>query len=254
MSCNRDIESLFAPRPYGEMSPSVKPETLVLCVVIGLAVAWIASNTAMTRPMNTHPMYAPIPAMVNSARRAMQTVLSSESTHPMFAPIPTAVNSARRAVSEAFSGCSNLHHVDAPGLAKTPDAWKKMTDKEKEQVLASLMKLLVKKPGSMLMIFAPWCPHCHNAMPAFKEKAKSNPDTTFVLCNAEALPQHAFGAGPKALFNIQYFPTFCKCEVHNGKVELTEMTLDDENTSASKDDGDAMTDNAEEGMDLATLF
>jgi len=55
----------------------------------------------------------------------------------------------------------------------------------------------------MYMIYAPWCPHCHTAMPNFV-KASNDVDIPFAMINAE-LVDSSILQGDK-MFNITHFP------------------------------------------------
>lgn len=50
-------------------------------------------------------------------------------------------------------------------------------DVRSEKDLLSLKKLLQKKPLTIILIYATWCPHCHTMMPHFDEAAKSPKNT-----------------------------------------------------------------------------
>ena len=49
---------------------------------------------------------------------------------------------------------------------------------------ASLDRFLRKHDDCLLMVFAPWCPHCKTAMPNFEEAATTS-DIPFAKVNAE---------------------------------------------------------------------
>lgn len=113
--------------------------------------------------------------------------------------------------------------IDAPGAKSNADAWKSMTDKDKEAALAALRKHIAAHPKLVVMIWAPWCGHCHAAMPKFLAATKELEAHGIhsLLINAESIPRTAWGTGANAVFKIEYFPTFCIKK--NGKLEEIEL-------------------------------
>ena len=81
---------------------------------------------------------------------------------------------------------------------------------QKTRAVDYLDSKLKAHPTSMVMIYAPWCPHCHTAMPHFAAAAEQC-DVPFALINAEMMPAHAL-QGDAALFQVQYFPFIVRRE------------------------------------------
>lgn len=104
------------------------------------------------------------------------------------------------------------------------DAYKSMSDDEKKKVEATTRKLIKKHDKLIVMLFAPWCPHCHDMMPVMAKTAKANPGVNFLFVNAETLPRSAF-QGDDAIFNLEYFPSVCKKK--NGKLEAVTTDLEE---------------------------
>ena len=69
-----------------------------------------------------------------------------------------------------------------------------MTDDEKDMVDEGVRKSS-KSTTNVVMIFAPWCPHCHAAMGKFAEFAKSNPKTKCLLVKCRSTPKKLFAKG-----------------------------------------------------------
>ena len=97
--------------------------------------------------------------------------------------------------------------VDASGSRKSADAWQTMTDAEKAKCEAAARGFLKSHDQVVVMLYAPWCPHCHHAMKPFAEASKAHKEIEFLMINAEALPRSAF-QGENAMYNLQYFPSF----------------------------------------------
>ena len=72
---------------------------------------------------------------------------------------------------------------------------------------------------SMLMIYAPWCPHCHTAMPKFFEAAKKS-KCPYAIINAELVSPDLL-RGENALFDVKFFPYIIRREQKGGEASDT---------------------------------
>jgi thiol-disulfide isomerase/thioredoxin len=62
-------------------------------------------------------------------------------------------------------------------------------DVKSEKDLPAFKQLLSKKPLTIIMVYATWCPHCHTMMPHFDAAAKSPRNTvSTVKINETMLP------------------------------------------------------------------
>lgn len=93
--------------------------------------------------------------------------------------------------------CANFKQVDSTYKSKTTE---------------SAMKLLKQHPDSIVMCYAPWCPHCHNAVPEYCEASKGVKDKC-LLINAEMVDQSVL-----KMLNVTHFPFIAKR--HGGKQEV----------------------------------
>lgn len=82
-----------------------------------------------------------------------------------------------------------------------------------------VMDFLKANKTAMIMIFAPWCPHCHTAMPKFFEAAKKS-KCAFAIINAE-LVSPTMLQGENAVFNVQFFPFIVRREQKGSDVSDT---------------------------------
>lgn len=108
--------------------------------------------------------------------------------------------------------------VDCKGCKTNKDAWQAATDQEKAKCEATARAFLAAHK-TVVMLYAPWCPHCHQAMSSFAKAALSAPSgVKFLMINAEALPRTAF-QGEGSLYDLQYFPTFAATTGPNGSLQ-----------------------------------
>tara|TARA_B100000482_G_scaffold192323_1_gene180026 strand:- start:3113 stop:3847 length:735 start_codon:yes stop_codon:yes gene_type:complete len=94
--------------------------------------------------------------------------------------------------SESDSKCKDFKNVDEKFKVETGEKLKEFDEKNNDVVY---------------MIYAPWCPHCHTALPKFGE-ASTKSDVKFALVNAEMVPSSIL-QGKDALFNVTHFPFIC---------------------------------------------
>ncbi len=116
--------------------------------------------------------------------------------------------------------------VDAPDASKDADAYKTMDDAAKEKNASAVRKWLESNKTGIIMVFAPWCGHCHNAMGPFSEVA-SKSQLSSLMINAETVPSHMI-TGPQSIVSIEYFPTFlCKNGAEIKTVPTPEKAVDE---------------------------
>ena len=205
----------FLPRNYSSNNSTL------LCVIAGLAALWVISNMKNQQTYASSAMQVPN-ALVTSARVVSARISSilpiQPAIHAISARItkttsdPGIVPDAKecKTVNIEGSGIPKIPIADAVESTEDGEAWKSMTDDEKDMVDEGVRKFIKKHDKLVVMIFAPWCPHCHAAMGKFAEFAKSNPKTKCLLVNAEALPRSSFAKEEGAIFPLEYFPTIAK--------------------------------------------
>ena len=87
--------------------------------------------------------------------------------------------------------------------------YKKGIDDNLKNMYAQKLKTFVEEnPKSTFMIYAPWCPHCHTAMPNFCDASKEC-EEKFALVNAELIPSNMLHEEP---FKVSHFPYICKLD------------------------------------------
>ena len=75
-----------------------------------------------------------------------------------------------------------------------------------------IMEELKLHEKMVILIYAPWCPHCHKAMPSFIEASKINPTSQYVVINAELVPRELL----TETFKVSHFPFIVKVEKNKG--------------------------------------
>lgn len=85
--------------------------------------------------------------------------------------------------------------------------FKKVDETLKIQNGSKLKEFDESNTNVMYMVYAPWCPHCHTALPKFCEASKKS-DVKFALVNAELVPPTLL-QGKDALLSVTHFPFLC---------------------------------------------
>ena len=111
-------------------------------------------------------------------------------------------------------GLHNLTPCSGHSKEKCQDT-KKIDPSVHKETEKNVRDFLAKHPVCMVMVFAPWCPHCHTAMPEFAKAAEKS-EVPFALINAEMMDPKLL-QGESALFNVQYFPYILRRETKGGE-------------------------------------
>lgn len=104
--------------------------------------------------------------------------------------------------------------ADSENSITNADAWKEMTDAQKSKVVDAIRKWMndPEHAYSVIMIFAPWCAHCHSAMPKLSAAVEKDA-LPCLMVNAESVPVDAL-TGANAIIPevpVEYFPLIiCK--------------------------------------------
>ena len=225
------------------MEQSTGRNGMLTCMFAGILVAWVIASVlkVSSTPYNLQDPYHPFSISKQACAASARLV--------------TTMVSARRA---GFKGSARIppglldlaqcRHLNVPidekanvVVADCKDG-KCMTEEDKTKLHKDLRAFLDKTPNVVLMVFAPWCPHCHNAMPQFTRMAQSAKKTPFCIVNAEALPRTAFTKGGENMIHaLEYFPTFL-VKKDGGKLEEKDLADVEGEASAEESMG---TDEAE---------
>lgn len=84
---------------------------------------------------------------------------------------------------------------------------------------AAVVQFLKDNPSCMVMIYAHWCGHCHNAMPEFME-ASTEASIPFAIINSDMVSPELL-QGDTAVFDVQFYPYIVKRETTGSEVSDT---------------------------------
>lgn len=110
--------------------------------------------------------------------------------------------------------------------------YKELKPEDKAKNDAKVKQAIAAKPHALVLVWAPWCGHCHNAMPVVAEAAKHIEDGV-ILVNSELVSSEMLREG--GLAQVTHFPfIMCGGRVFDGPVEKDELKkFADEAKSAS---------------------
>ena len=152
-------------------------------------------------------------------------------------------------MSFAGTEVDNLTHCDENDDACK--SFKSISNDVKKDTAKTVKEYDEKHENKMYMIYAPWCPHCHTALPKFCEASKkcASENVQFALVNAEMVTSDILQDvknGTKPVFNVTHFP-FLVHKTKNGEevfkgapsaeniAEFATKKLDAKEESESKD-------------------
>jgi thiol-disulfide isomerase/thioredoxin len=223
---------------YSDYTTKVYRDGMLTCAIAGALVMWVilsvvkSSNTPMHARDRMNPMYYPNNVLEASARlvhtvsaraASLQTL---ESSH---LKVETDKDSRKIAVADCKDG-----------------EWKSVKEGERAQIDADIHTFLKKHAKVVMMVYAPWCNHCHQTMPEFVKLAKHMKGAKMLIVNAETCDPKSFSASDKTIFELKYFPTFLvkngntvtECELSNLANETNTADAADADADADDDDAD----------------
>ena len=188
------------PLQYSSYSDSKHHEKVNTCMIVGLVVVGVLLMVAMQPPRLAYS-----PTMRHSAHvSGMLSTIRSISGRVASILAVDGVLDANKVYKQIPSGKVSL--IDCPKAETDPQAWKKYSAADKKACEKHAREWLKKHDKAVIMVFAPWCGHCHKAMPLFAETS-SGTQLPFLMINAEAMPREAL-SGAGAIYSCEYFPTF----------------------------------------------
>lgn len=186
-------------------------EGTLSCMIAGAMVFWVIL-TLMQSTGSKQAYYLPSNVLQASAKLA---VSARRTISARVATVPKHLLSLKECkawlkVSDSLIDGANDAIVVAD--CKGGD-YKSMKDTERTSIDKGLREYLKTESKMAIMIFAPWCPHCHTMMPEFlkiaAESRKQGSKCKFLLINAESVKRDSLTKGhPTCIYPLEYFPTF----------------------------------------------
>lgn len=118
--------------------------------------------------------------------------LVQKDNFPYQIPLPSFISSMKGVIGihkkDAF--CDNVDNlVNLTYCAEDDETCKGKTNEAKKKYTEIVQKFCDETSDYVMMIYAPWCPHCHKAMPNLNEAAK-NISQKVALVNADLVERH----------------------------------------------------------------
>lgn len=136
---------------------------------------------------------------------------------------------------------TNVHNL-TPCNDSTCKDYKSMPAADKQAHSHNVREFMKQHDRVMLFVYAPWCPHCHNAMPAYFDAA-SKSDIPFALLNAELVHPDVL-SGETRVCDVKYFPTIVGIERSDAGTTMTPLA-----DAPTKDNFIKMASRARDGLE-----
>ena len=180
---------------------------MAICLLAGALVVWaVLSVLRMTgNPSTPPPLYQSLPyeVIVASGRLAKRAV----SARKTGMDVPEGLLS----LSQCKSHLKFPVEGDLPVIvANCKDGdYKNMTEDDKGKVDEALRAYLARPDDMVLMVYADWCPHCHQQMPNYVAMSSQGTRAKFVVVHALACKDSSWSQqNPNKTHGLKYFPTF----------------------------------------------
>lgn len=224
-------------------SPTSPPQNNMQCVWVGLAAIVIVhlmiEQNRTRRPW--HPVFQPVQNLTGMITNVVKGVSAKVTGKLDDIPMVDACKvfpKFKCGMASLIDNTANLANPKDP----TPDAVKRKNHKTLLNVVNDS-----KQERACIIIFAHWCPHCHNLINEVVEKANSSPKNglKYVLVNGDSVHSDAF-QGDDAIISLQHYPTIL-CKVGNMGKEV--KTLEEAVTLALETNPEDIADttNGEQG-------
>ena len=109
---------------------------------------------------------------------------------------------------------SNVDCADCDGAQTSESASDAITDAQKKEVSRATKQWVDSHNKCVVMIFAPWCPHCKTAIPLMLAMAKDAPEVPFLIVNADSVDRPLLSEG--GMVTVPHFP-FYACKTTAGE-------------------------------------
>lgn len=210
-----DLSALYIrgspmPRGHGAVRPPSKGWCVMLAAVSVVVLVLVFSQRSTGSRMRERAIYVSSFLARGGARTSRGGIADR---HMRLDPEAAA----------ALASCDNLT-VLTPCTDGSCESYRDLPEDSglKSENQRSVSAFLAEHPRSVIMVFAPWCSHCHTAMPHFIRAAKRS-SIQFGIVNAELVPR-SFLAGQDATLKVTHFPFFVKCTL-SGESTITQQAF-----------------------------
>lgn len=178
-----DFQRMYSPTPSVSSFSSYEPYQNSGSCVLPLVIIFIV---IMLMAMSHHPTcqqrMQQVPGMVMTATSGMKTFIESK-FNKVSAKQGTVV--VDKYVKDAEGKAVNLTKCDSND-PKCNDFEKSIDPEFKKEKTEVCRKYLTENPNIFVLVYAPWCPHCHSAIPKFMTASNSMSSRVKpVIINAE---------------------------------------------------------------------
>ena len=185
------------PRSHGTQIP------IIACVAVALVCLILMSSRYSQPQMLCHRTRDVISSFL-----ARNSSASSADAHCKYDPSSDSPCVLVTKCAPGDEGCSNLETI---------------SDETREDYRKRYEEATKKTPGAFVfMAFAPWCPHCHDALPEFVKASKAA-SVPFLLVNAELLPRKFVTDSAKdGGLGVTHFPFIAKVDEAHANTQVFE--------------------------------
>lgn len=124
------------------------------------------------------------------------------------------------ALMEKVKG-GKLHNL-TPCTDDSCKNYKSMPNEAKVKHSEAIHEFMDSHKLVMLLVYAPWCPHCTNVKPVFAEAA-AEASIPFAVVNAEMVMADSVFAGEKKVCDLKYFPTIVLIDTTKDRKKITPL-------------------------------
>ncbi len=126
--------------------------------------------------------------------------------------LKSAISSSDAYLSEILKESNILNLTECKSDDESCNNYKEGVNEDKKKSHGEQIRKYVKENDEFLMfIYAPWCGHCHNALPKFNEASKKS-SVKFTCVNAELVDSNLLQKHESSIVEVPYFPFICKKE------------------------------------------
>lgn len=185
---------------------SKQSDSSMMYLIVAVIVAFVVVMTISSIPKCTEKIQQ-IPDMISTMATKVASVASKYSrNNTISSKQSTTTQKLDKYVKFVHEKCKNLTEC-IEGDGECHD-FKNVAANFKKSTTEKVHEYLDTHPNMLILVYAPWCPHCHTALPEFMKVVDEVKDTVDVaILNAEMVERELLGT-----MNITHFPYIAKCK------------------------------------------